>query len=265
MDSCNTTFAQLGVDLGERVPAAARGLRDLRGAAARPVARRGGQQRSAPGLVRPEQAVVRARRHRPGRCRHDSAADGVGLGCGRQRRHGDAAARGRGDPRRRGQAALHDRPRRPGRSRCRPPRRRRSGTSWSRSCSGAPGPRRRSRASPWRARPVPPRRVTPVSPTPGSSSFAPAEAPQYAVAVIVERGGSMGVGGDRRPGRRTHRGSRPEVPAQQVTRASHLGVRSPASQELPPVPGCEPPRQIALPRSHGLPFDSLRGPLRDRQ
>ena len=50
--SCNTTFAQLGLELGEKFPPALRRLRDLRGAAARPRPRRRGEHRPGAGHVR---------------------------------------------------------------------------------------------------------------------------------------------------------------------------------------------------------------------
>ena len=88
-------WQQCGVDSGDPPPL------DLE-----PGARR--ERRAAGRLLRQRQAVVRARRHRPGPvCRH-TAPDGAGRGGDRERRRDHGAARRAGDPRRR----RHDRARR---------------------------------------------------------------------------------------------------------------------------------------------------------
>ena len=89
--SCNTTFAQLGLDLGEQFPprhAPASGSTpapplDLDPGAAR-------ERGPPPGTFKTEQAALRARRHRPGRRRGHAAADGAGRGGGRERRRDHA-------------------------------------------------------------------------------------------------------------------------------------------------------------------------------
>ena len=176
------------------VPAAPRRLRDLRGAAARPRRR---ARRSA--AARPR---ARSTQNKPlfalaGIGQGEVAttplqmalvAAAVANGGTIMRPHVAAEIR---DDEGRVVSTIARRSR--GSRRCRRPPRRRSGTSWSRSCERGHRHRRpRSPASPSPARPVPPRRATPALRTRGSCRSRRPRPRSTRWRCIVERGGSMG-------------------------------------------------------------------------
>ena len=212
--SCNTTFGQVGLDLGNTF---AIGHPELRRADRRRRHVRSSIRRSSraparsPGTFALEPAGVRAGRDRPADRRRDAARDGAGRG----RRSRPAASIYEPhvvdcvkDPQDRIVERSSDRRILSARWIRRPP------TRWRRSCSASST----TRAAPARAAQIPGVQVAGKTGTaetaPGEPphawfiAFAPADHPRYAVAVLVEHGGTDGVRTRRRPADASRRRSR---------------------------------------------------------
>jgi peptidoglycan glycosyltransferase len=87
--SCNTTFAQIGLDLGETFASGIERFGVSTARRHRPPARRGAQHRTRGRLVQVQPTELRAVGDRSGKRRRDAARDGDGRAVGRERRRDD--------------------------------------------------------------------------------------------------------------------------------------------------------------------------------
>ena len=180
--SCNTSFAQMGLDLGgDKMVAGAEAF----GFNAAPPFDLPAVASAVPDGLHPQPAGARPVVHRPERHRGHPAADGAGRRRHRQRRRDHGAPRGQRDPRRRGRPGPEPRPHpvEAGRSAPRPP------TRCARACS---------RSSPTAAPPGSQIPGLDVGAKTGTAQFGPS-APLRSHAWVIAWAGPPGQAADRSP------------------------------------------------------------------